>query len=83
MSNRLAVADGLLWINHRFLPADAIVMSDRTIYKTPGWDFISVCGRGPFGALNGFQEKYPDCMDCEKILARLGDYSSVIEVMES
>jgi hypothetical protein len=59
------------WVNHRFLPADATVMSDGSILRYPFHDHVALCG-SEFGALNGALSSKPACAECDQIAVRMG-----------
>jgi hypothetical protein len=61
----------IYWVNHIFLPTDAIIMSDGTISQS-NLDHTALCGKS-YGCLNGEREDKPNCSICIKIAAGIGN----------
>ncbi len=59
------------WVNHRFLPDDAIPTSGGAVLRSPFHDHTSLCGEA-FSCLNAPENSKPDCGECERIAARMG-----------
>ena len=79
--HKMLVADGVgnqgkagigptWWVNHYFLPDDAIFMSDGKPMQL-GYDHTALCNQS-YSALNGPMEHRPDCPECTRIAQALG-----------
>lgn len=61
----------IYWVNHIFLPNDAIIMSDGKISQGIGLDHTALCGKY-CAALNADNLKRPKCSICIKIADGIG-----------